>query len=99
MKATKILALAAIGLAITFLTTTKKGKKIREGLADNADDLMGSLSDLAGKAGNKFSKLQSLIADEVEGLTDDARTKIQDILESSQGAAKSLAKKAKSSLN
>ena len=96
MNKGKILVFAVFGAAVVMLFTTKKGKKIREELADSAGDWGDKLSELAEKASCTAKDLTKLISKEVGGLSDDARKRIATILEEGTTSAKKVKKAATS---
>jgi len=88
MNTGKLLVFAAFGAAVVLLFTTEKGKKIREELADSAEDWGEKLSELAEKAACSAKDLKKLVSKEVSGLSDDARSRIAAIIDESSKTAK-----------
>lgn len=88
MNTGKILVIAAFAGAVVALFTTEKGKKIREELADTAEDWSESLSDLLDQATCSVKDLQKLLSKEISGLTEDARERIMTIIEESMKSGK-----------
>jgi gas vesicle protein len=74
MKLTRLLAFAAIGTAVGLLLTTKKGKELRQDVADRSGDLLKRL--------NKLSKQT------ISDLQDVASTAKADIEETAKSAKK-----------
>ena len=86
MKLKGLLALAAIGTAVGLLLYTDKGKKITKDATDGAADWGKKLGKLFVKTGNDLTDLKDHLSEEIEGLSNDARKKILDLLD--EGSSK-----------
>lgn len=80
MKKSTLLVLAAAGVAVALLMTTKKGKEIRKTVADNADEWKDSWTKFAGSTGTRLTHLMDSLAHELNGMTTDAREKVLALL-------------------
>jgi hypothetical protein len=89
----KLLLLAAAGATVAVLLSTKKGRKLTQDLADNANGWKDSLVKLAGKYGDKLTSIRDMVNNEVEGLSSDAREKINAILDEGTSSAKKVKRK------
>ncbi len=89
MRTSKLLLLAAVGGAVALLLTTEKGKKIRRNIADNAEDWKDQLNDYAT---DTLASLKKMVSKEVDGLTDDARAQISDLVAEGTKAGKKVKK-------
>ncbi len=92
-------ALGAAAVGTTLLFTTDKGKGIRNNISGNLDDWKKRLQKMAKSTTSELSDLQRLVSREVEGLGDDARQRIQAILDESASTAKELKGKMRRHLN
>lgn len=90
MKLTGLLAFAAIGTAVGLLLYTDKGKELRKNAAEGATDWSKKLNKLFVKTGNELADLKDKLTEEVEGLSNEARKKILDILEEGDKATHSV---------
>lgn len=88
MKTWKILTGVAIGAGLYYLYNTEKGEEMREEIADSLKDLKKKMDKMAGKAGAELSDVQKLISNRVEGMSEEARHKIMDILDEGMEHAK-----------
>ena len=94
MNTAKILIGLGLGVAVALLVTTDKGKDLREDIADTAKKLKKKLDKLSYSAGKDLADLQKMMGREIEGLGDDAREKIMEILDKGVEGAKSAKKNA-----
>jgi len=90
MNTLKFLGLAALGVAVVLLVTTDKGEELRENIADTAGKWKKKLSNLASDNMDKLSDLKDMVSDEIEGLSDEARSRIMKILEEGAKTGKSM---------
>lgn len=88
MKTWKILTGVAIGAGVYYLYNTEKGEELREDIADSLKDLRKKMDKMAGKAGAELSDLQKMVSKQIDGVSDDARKKIMDILDEGMDQAK-----------
>lgn len=93
MNTTKVLMIAAIGLAIGLLLTSDKAEGFRDGVADNAGKLKKKLGKITEDAGDEIADLKKIVTKEIEGLGNDVRKKIAAILDEGSDNAKEINKK------
>jgi len=93
MRTTKYVLFAALGIAAVLLLTSDSAKEIREDLEEktkkNAKKWKNKLSKMGADTADTISDLKDMLSNEIEGLSDDARERIEGIL---NGSAKSAAK-------
>lgn len=70
-----------MGVGIGLLLAPEKGEDTRESIAETANNLKDKFNRLVGRAGARLDDLKSLLEDEVEGLSDDVRSRIRTILD------------------
>jgi len=70
-----------MGLGIGLLIAPEKGSETRESLAETAGNLKGKFDRLVGRAGAKLDDLKGLLEHEIDGLSDDVRSRIRNILD------------------
>jgi len=84
MKTAKYFLYGALGVAVVLLLTSDKAKAVRDDLEDkakeNANKWKGKLWNMAGNAKGTLSELRELLNSEIEGLSDDARARIEKIV-------------------
>ncbi len=95
MSITKYVIFAALGVAAVALLTSDSTQEWRDDMADNAKKWKGKLKKFGGKAASSIDDLQDMLVNEVEGLSDDARTRIASILEGASKTTDSVKKSAK----
>ena len=95
MSITKYVIFAALGVAAVALLTSDSTQEWRDDMADNAKKWKGKLKKFGGKAASSIDDLQDMLVNEVEGLSDDARTRIASILEGASKTTESVKKSAK----
>lgn len=88
----KTLALLALGAAVVLLFTTDKGKKIRDGIQDKAEDWGDHLGDLGATAAKEISALREKLMEEIENVSSDVRSRLTDVLEEGKEKGKKLTK-------
>lgn len=92
MKTTKFVLFAALGVAAVLFLTSDKGKEMREDLADNAKKLKKKLGKMGSGATDTLAELKEMLGNEIEGLSDDARERIETIISSGTKTAGKLKK-------
>jgi hypothetical protein len=96
MRTTKYVLFGALGIGAILLLTSERARKLRMQLDDkareNADLLKDKLWLFNGSAGHTIAELRELLKDEVEGLGDDARAKIEQILNKASAKTNGLKK-------
>lgn len=90
MNTLKILAIAGLGIAVGLLFTTDKGEELRESVMDTAGKWRKKLGKMASENMDKLSELKDMVSDEISGLSDDARSRILQILEEGAKTGKSM---------
>ena len=92
---TKYVLFGAVGLAAILLLSTDQAKELREAAMQKAKDLRKRLRKLNDGASDAVADFRDMMGSEMEGLSDDARERIETILEK----AKKDVEKIKKSLN
>lgn len=70
-----------MGVGIGILIAPEKGEDTRESIAETAENLKNTFNRLVGKAKTQLSDLKEVLEAQIEGLSDDARSRINTILE------------------
>ncbi len=93
---TKYVLFAALGVAAVLLLTSDKAKELRDSLEDqakeNAKKWRKKLRKTTEETVDTIANLKTMLNDGIEGLSDDARQRIEDILEGSATAGKKVKK-------
>ncbi len=96
MSTTKYVLLGALGVAALLLLTTDKGKKLRGDFADlakdNAKKWKKSFGKMSASAAETVDELKDMLTSEVDGLTGDARERIENIVASATNSGRKLKK-------
>ena len=96
MRTTKYLLFAGLGVAALLLLTSDSAKQMRDELEDtareNAKKWKQKLASMGNDASDKLADLKSMLSDEIEGLSDDARARIESILNDTSKTASKLKK-------
>jgi gas vesicle protein len=94
MSAQKILisALSGIvaGVAIGLLVAPAKGSETRQKISDSAANLKDKLGRLRGATSEELRELTDIFEHEVEGLKDDVRQRVLQLIKSSKAAGNHL---------
>ncbi len=90
MSTSKFFAGALIGLVAGLLIAPEKGEEMREDIAVNAEKWRKKLNRMLGKTGAELDDLKRLLGEEVEGLSDDVRHRILNILDESRSTASNI---------
>jgi len=90
MSTSKFFAGALIGLVAGLLIAPEKGEEMREDIAVNAEKWKKKLNRMLGKTGAELQDLKNLLGDEVDGLSDDVRHRILNILDETNNTASSI---------
>jgi hypothetical protein len=93
---TKYVLFAALGVAAVLLLTSDKAKDMRNDLEDKAMKNARKWKKKLGKIGSDttdtLSDLKSLLSSEIEGLSDDARERIESIVNGTEKTASKVKK-------
>lgn len=73
-----------MGVGIGLLVAPEKGEDTRESIAETAGNLKDSFNKLVGRAKTQLDDLKGLLEEQVEGLSDDARARINTILKEAE---------------
>jgi len=88
MSAQKVLvgALAGLvaGVAIGVLTAPAEGKETRQRIADKAESLKRKLRQLRGLTVDELDELKDIFEKETEGLREDVRTRVLDLIKAAK---------------
>ena len=88
MSAQKILVgtLSAMvaGLALGLLIAPAKGSETRQKIADSADQIKRKLRRITGKADAELDELKEVFEHEVDGLKEDVRKSVLELIEKSR---------------
>ena len=76
-----------LGIGIGMLLAPEKGEDTRDSIAETAGNLKDKFNRLLGRAGARLDDLKGLLENEVEGLSDDVRSRIRTILDEESAAA------------
>lgn len=95
MNTTKYLLFTALGVAAVLLLTSDRAKELRDEAEDNAKKWAVKFKRISNGTGDTLAELKNLLSNEIEGLSDDARERIENII---NGTTKSV-KKAGKNLN
>jgi gas vesicle protein len=91
-----------MGVGLGILLAPEKGSETRESLADTASELKDKFNRMVGRAGARVDDLKSMLENEVDGLSEDVRSRIRTILDeegsSSMSGARASAGRAASDL-
>ena len=91
----KFLTGLLFGVGVGLLLAPEKGEDTRESIADTAEDWKNKFNKLVGKAGAHVDDVKKMLAGEISGLSDDAKSRINTILQEAGDKAKDLGDKAK----
>jgi gas vesicle protein len=88
MSVQKVLvgALAGLvaGVAIGVLTAPAEGKETRQRIADKAESLKRKLRQLRGLTVDELDELKDIFEKETEGLREDVRTRVLDLIKAAK---------------
>jgi gas vesicle protein len=84
MRTTKYLLFAGLGIAAVILLTSDRAREIREDIEDNAKKnakkWKQKLANIGNETSDTLADLKNMLSCEIEGLSDDARERIEHIL-------------------
>lgn len=92
MKVSRLLAVVAIGAGVAALLRTPRGRRLAREISDNASHWTHIWTDAAT---DKLSQIKSSLSREVEGLSNETREKINQLLEEGEEMASEAKKKVK----
>jgi len=78
-----------MGVGIGLLLAPEKGEDTRESIAETAGNLKDKFNRLVGRAGAHLDDLKGLLENEVDGLSDDVRSRIRTILDEAGASSSS----------
>jgi gas vesicle protein len=78
-----------MGVGLGILLAPEKGSETRESLAESASNLKDKFNRIVGRAGARVDDLKSMLENEVEGLSEDVRSRIRTILDEDGGSTMS----------
>ncbi len=88
MSAQKVLigALSGLvaGVAIGILVAPAEGKETRQKISDTADSLKRKLRQLRGTTSDELDELKDLVEKETEGLKEDVRHRVLDLIKAAK---------------
>jgi len=70
-----------MGIGVGLLIAPEKGEDTRDSLAETATNLRDKFNRMVGKAGAKVEDLTSLLDSEIDGLSEDVRSRIRSIID------------------
>ncbi len=86
MNKSKMLIYSAIGLT-ALIVAMSRNENVKNAVASNAKKLKKRLKKMSSHAGDELSELKDLVSNKIEGLGEDARQSILEILEKGSQAA------------
>ena len=103
MRTTKYVLFTALGIAAVLLLTSDRAKEMRDELEDttkkNAKKWKDKLVRIGGDASDKLADLKALLSNEIAGLSDDARERIEHILDGTGKTAAQIKKNVRTHLS
>ena len=103
MRTTKYVLFAALGVAAVLLLTSDKAKELREGIEDsakeNAKKWKNKLAKIGSSTSDTLDDLKDMLSSEIEGLSDDARARIEAIINGTGKSASKIKKSVSSQLS
>jgi len=102
MNTTKYVLFTALGLAAVLLLSSDKANQMRQELEEtarkNAKKLKNKLARINNGTADTLDDLKHLLSNEIEGLSDDARSRIEAILEGTSASASKIKRNIKNQL-
>jgi gas vesicle protein len=74
-----------MGVGIGLLLAPEKGEETREQIAETAGNLRDKFNRIVGRAGARIDDLKGMLDGDIEGLTDDVKSRIRTILDEAGG--------------
>ena len=103
MNTTKYILVTALGVAAVLLLTSDKANQMRQDMEEtarkNAKKLKNKLAKINNGTSDTLSDLKHLLSNEIEGLSDDARSRIENIMEGTATSASKIKKNLKNQLS
>ena len=78
------LSAALAGVVVGLLIAPAKGSETRQKISDSADMLRKKLRSIRNSADDELNDLQEIFENEVDGLKDDVRQKVLNLIEASK---------------
>ncbi len=88
------LALLATGVVIGILVAPAKGSETRQKISDTADSLKRKLQRLRGTSAEELDELKQIFEHEVEGLKDDVRQRILQLIKAAKSSSNNIKEEA-----
>lgn len=82
------LSAALAGVVVGLLIAPAKGSETRQKISDSADKLRKKLRSIRNSADDELNDLQEVFEHEVDGLKDDVRQKVLNLIEASKKSYK-----------
>ncbi len=70
-----------MGVGIGIILAPEKGEDTRESIAETAGTIKDKFNRLVGRAGARLDDIKGMLENEVEGMSDDVRSRIRTILD------------------
>lgn len=83
----KLLLGAAAGIAVGLLLAPQKGKELRDDITDTADKFKNRFGKMFGRANGSLEDLKMYLNKNIDGLTDDMKHKLIDLLDEAEDIA------------
>lgn len=103
MNTTKYILVTALGVAAVLLLTSDKANQIRQDMEEtarkNAKKLKNKLARINSDTSDTMADLKHLLSNEIEGLSEEARSRIEDILEGTATSASKIKRNLKKQLS
>ena len=103
MNTTKYILVTALGVAAVLLLTSDKANQMRQDLEEtarkNAKKLKNKLARINNGTSDTLEDLKHLLSNEIEGLSDDARSRIENIIEGTATSASKIKRNLKNQLS
>jgi len=80
----------AAGLAIGVLNAPESGEETRRKLGEKADDIKNRVRRFKNSGGRELEELQNIFQNEAQGLQDDVRRRIMDLIQAARSGASHL---------
>ena len=96
---TKLLLSAAAGVVVCLLVAPKKGEELRNDITDTAGKLKNQLGRLVGRANGRLEDFKTYLDKHVDGLSDDVKRKVIEVIDNAEGATNTARKRLSDSIS